>query len=291
MEKNNLSKVTINLPNTFTEILKKINENELGILFVVKKNFELIGSISDGDIRRVLLKKENYNDIITEESILINKEPISLPSTCDVSKIQEILNSEVDHKTVRCIPLIDHENRIVDYSTRENARKFPMLEPTIGKEELFNVTDAIKSGWISSKGGYLSKFEKSFSSYLKGGYSVAVSSGTTALQVALSALGVKSGDEVIVPNFTFGASINSIINCGATPVIADVEKETWTIDVTKLKRLISSSTKAIMPVHIYGQPCKMDEIKEFAKQHNLLIIEDCAEAVGATYKKKISRYW
>ena len=287
MIKNNLSKIIINLPETFTTILKKIDENGLGILFVVNKDLKLIGSISDGDIRRDFLKKINHNDLVTEESLIVNKNPISLPSSCDAGKIQEILNSEVDQKIIRCIPLIDQENRIVDYSTRERARKFSILEPTIGKEELFNVTDAIKSGWISSKGAYLSKFENSFSSYLKGGFSVAVSSGTTALQIALVALGVKSGDEVIVPNFTFGASINSIINSGATPVIAEVEKESWTIDVTKLKEYISPSTKAIMPVHIYGQPCKMDEIKKFAKEHNLLIIEDCAEAVGARYKNKL----
>ncbi len=287
MPKNNLSKVIISLPNTFTKILEKIDKNGLGILFVVNKDFKLIGSISDGDVRRDFLKKKNHNDLVTEKSPIINKKPISLLSNCDVSKIQEILNSEVDQKIVRCIPLVDQENRIVDYSTRERARKFPILEPTIGKEELFNVTDAIKSGWISSKGAYLSKFENSFSTYLRGGYSVAVSSGTTALQIALAALGIKSGDEVIVPNFTFGASINSIINSGATPVIAEVEKETWTIDVTKLKKYISSSTRAIMPVHIYGQPCKMDEIKKFAKAHNLLIIEDCAEAVGAKYKNKL----
>jgi len=287
MQKNDLSKVTTNLPSTFAKILKKINANGLGILFVVKNNFELIGSISDGDIRRALLKKENYNDAIAEESLLINRNPISLPSACDVSEIQEVLNSTINGKIVRCIPLVDQENRIVDYSTRERARKFPILEPKIGKEELFNVTDAIKSGWVSSKGAYLSKFENSFSSYLKGGFPVAVSSGTTALQIALVALGIKSGDEVIVPNFTFGASINSIINSGATPIIAEVEKETWTIDITKLKKYISLSTKAIMPVHIYGQPCKMDEIKKFAKTHNLLIIEDCAEALGARYKNNL----
>ena len=287
MSKNNLSKVIISLPSTFTKILEKIDKNGLGILFVVGKDLKLIGSISDGDVRRDFLKKKNLKGLVTEKSPIINKNPTSLLSTCDVSKIQEILNSELDQKIVRCIPLVDQENRIVDYSTREHARKFSILEPMIGKEELFNVTDAIKSGWISSKGAYLSKFESAFSTYLKGGYSVAVSSGTAALQIALTALGIKRGDEVIVPNFTFGASINSIINSGATPVIAEVEKETWTIDVTKLKKYISPSTKAIMPVHIYGQPCKMDEIKKFAKAHNLLIIEDCAEAVGARYKNKL----
>ena len=114
-----------------------------------------------------------------------------------------------------------------------------------------------------------------------------MTSGTTALQIALVALGVKRGDEVIVPNFTFGASINSIINCGATPVIAEVEKETWTIDTSKLNQYISPLTKAIMPVHIYGQPCKIDEIKKIAKKNDLFLVEDCAEAIGAKYKDRL----
>ena len=287
MGKNYLSKITINLPCSLKDIFKKINENALGILFIVEKNNVLIGSISDGDIRRNLLTKKNYNDLITIDSKVINKKPITLPAGCDIREIQELLNSEIDKKKIGCIPLVDKKKRIVDYSTRERARKFSILEPIIDEKELFNVTDAIQSGWISSKGAYLSKFEKSFSSYLKGGYSVAVTSGTTALQVGLVALGVKKGDEVIVPNFTFGASINSIINSGATPVIAEVEKETWTLDPNELKKYVTSKTKAIMPVHIYGQPCKIDEIKKFAKKNKLLLIEDCAEAVGAIYKNRL----
>ena len=287
MKKNDLSDVTINLPSTLIQVLEKINQNSLGILFVVDNDFKLVGSISDGDIRRILLAEKDQHHFIKEDSKAINRNPIFLSSACDVREIQEILNGEKDGKKVSCIPLVDSENRIVDYSTRERARKFPILEPIIDEKELFNVTDAVKSGWISSKGAYLSKFEKLFSSYLGGGYPVAVTSGTTALQIALVALGVKRGDEVIVPNFTFGASINSIINCGATPVIAEVEKETWTIDTSKLNQYISPLTKAIMPVHIYGQPCKIDEIKKIAKKNDLFLVEDCAEAIGAKYKDRL----
>jgi perosamine synthetase len=287
MKKNELSKITTLLPSKLGSILKKINENSLGILFIVDKDFKLLASISDGDIRRIFLNKKNNDLLITEDSSAINKNPVSLPSNCDIQEIQKLLNTEINGKTIRCIPLIDEQNRIVDYSTRERARKYSVLEPIIGEEELFNVIDVIKSGWISSKGSYISKFENSFSSYLSGGYSVAVTSGTTALQVGLTTLGIASGDEVVVPNFTFGASINSIINCGAKPVIAEVEEETWTIDPKKIENYISPLTKAIMLVHIYGQPCKIDEIKKIAKKNDLLIIEDCAEAVGAKYKGKI----
>tara|TARA_B100000035_G_scaffold309314_1_gene315322 strand:+ start:44 stop:1513 length:1470 start_codon:yes stop_codon:yes gene_type:complete len=287
MEKNDLSKITVSLPSKLSDILKKINENSLGVLFVVDKDFKLIASISDGDIRRNLLKDSNKDFLITEKSAIINKNPISLPSNCDIQEIQKLLNTVVDDKTIRCIPLVDKQNRIVDYSTRERARKYSVLEPNIGEEELFNVTSAIKSGWISSRGAYISKFEKAFSYYISGGHSVAVTSGTTALQIGLTTLGIKEGDEVIVPNFTFGASINSIINSGATPVIAEVEEETWTLDPNKIENYISPATKAIMLVHVYGQPCKIDELKKIAKKNNLLIVEDCAEAVGAKYKGRI----
>ena len=114
---------------------------------------------------------------------------------------------------------------------------------------------------------------------------MAVTSGTTALQIAISALGIKKNDEIIVPNFTFAATINSIINSGATPVIAEVEKETWTLDISKLQKYITRKTKAIMLVHIYGQPGKIDEIKKLAKKFKLKLIEDCAEAVGAKYRE------
>ena len=111
--------------------------------------------------------------------------------------IQDFLNKEINNKTLKCIPLIDKKGRIVDYSTKDRVRKFSILEPIIGNKELSYAIDAIKSGWISSRGAYLSKFEKSFEKYLKNGHAVAVTSGTTALQTALTALGIKKKYEVI----------------------------------------------------------------------------------------------
>ncbi len=283
----NLKKIIINLPCSIIDILKKIDKNALGLVFVVDKNLKLLGSISDGDIRRILIKKKNPNYLLNIKSQGVNKNPIALPVNTEVLVIQDFLNKEINNKTLKCIPLIDKKGRIVDYSTKDRVRKFSILEPIIGNKELSYAIDAIKSGWISSRGAYLSKFEKSFEKYLKNGHAVAVTSGTTALQTALTALGIKKKDEVIVPNFTFAASINSIINSGATPVIAEVDEKTWTLDVKNLKKYISKKTKAIMLVHIYGQPCKIDEIKKIAKKHKLLIIEDCAEAIGAKYKGRL----
>ena len=238
MKNKDLSKITVKLPCKMLEVLKKIDKNGLGLLFVIDNKYKLIGSISDGDIRRIIIKEKRSDFIITQNFKGINKKPISLPVDTNVKNIQDLLYKNISGRDIKCIPLIDKNKKIVDYSTKERVRKFPILEPSIGDKELSYVVNVIKSGWISSKGSYLSKFEKSFSDYLKGGYSVAVTSGTTALQIAISALGIKAGDEIIVPNFTFGATINAIISCGSKPVIAEVDKETWTLDISKLNKYI-----------------------------------------------------
>jgi perosamine synthetase len=148
------------------------------------------------------------------------------------------------------------------------------------------VTDCLNQNWISSQGKYVKEFETLFSKYHLDFYSLAVSNGTVALHLALVALGIGEGDEVIVPNLTFAASVNAIIYTGAVPVVSEIDAETWNIDVKAAAELISDKTKAIMPVHLYGCPCEMDEVVLFAKKNNLLIIEDCAEALGSYYKNK-----
>src|SRR3989338_5740470 len=162
----------------------------------------------------------------------------------------------------------------------------PIAEPLLGQKEIDYVTECIKTNWISSKGEYVTKFEQQFSKYCQTNYGVAVANGTVALHLALLALDIKKGDEVIIPDFTFAATINSILYTGATPVLVDVEQNTGNIDINKIKEKITSKTKAIMPVHIYGHPCKIDEIKDLCVSRNLFLIEDCAEAHGAEYKKK-----
>ena len=111
-----------------------------------------------------------------------------------------------------------------------------VLQPDIGEQEISNVLECVTSGWISSQGRFIGVFERAFSDYLGGGHALAVSNGTVALQLAMTALGVGRGDEVIVPDFTFGASLNAIIHAGATPVLADVDQDTWTIDLDELKK-------------------------------------------------------
>ena len=160
----------------------------------------------------------------------------------------------------------------------------PVCEPFLAGNELKYVTDAVSTGWISSAGKYVTEFENQFAAYSGCKYGVAVCNGTLALHLALVALGIKEGDEVIVPSFTMIASAFAVCYTGAKPVFVDADPDTWNMDVKKIEEKISLRTKAIMPVHLFGQMCDMDAIQSIAEKYNLYIVEDAAEAHGATWK-------
>lgn len=162
----------------------------------------------------------------------------------------------------------------------------PVCEPYLAGNELEYVTDAISTGWISSSGTYVNRFEEEFAKYCDCKYAVSVCNGTIALHLALLSLDIGIDDEVIIPSFTMIASAFAVCYTGAKPVFVDADKDTFNIDVTKIEKKITSRTKAIMPVHIFGKICNMDAIIALAKKYNLYIIEDAAEAHGATYRGK-----
>ena len=160
----------------------------------------------------------------------------------------------------------------------------PVCEPMLLGNELKYVTDAVQTGWISSAGKYVTEFEQKFADYCGCKYGVAVCNGTVALHLALVALGIGKGDEVIIPNFTMIATAFAVCYTGATPVFVDADLETWNIDVTKIEEKITPRTKAIIPVHLFGLMCDMDAINAIAQKHGLKVLEDAAEAHGAEYK-------
>ncbi len=258
--------------------LSKIDETGLGSLFVVNNNVELIGIITDGDIRRSLLKGKSLNTSVLD---IMNKSYISLPVETDTADILNKLNEKI-----KIIPLLDNQNKLVDYASSSKIRRISVSAPLLNGNELAYVAECIKTGWVSSQGKYVKKFEDLFSEYHENRKSLAVSNGTVALHLALEALKIGEGDEVIVPDLTFAASVNAILYTGATPVLADIDSKSWNIDVDKIESLITPKTKAIMPVHLYGLPCKMDEIMAISSKYNLFVIEDCAEALGSYYKGK-----
>jgi perosamine synthetase len=160
----------------------------------------------------------------------------------------------------------------------------PVCQPFLDGNEIKYVEDCIKTGWISSSGKYVKAFEESFASYCGAKYAVGVCNGTVAIHLALQALGIKNGDEVIIPSFTMIASAFAVCYTGAKPVFVDSEPNSWNIDVDKIEEQITSKTKVIMPVSIFGHPCNMDRIWELAKKYNLKVVEDAAESHGAEYK-------
>jgi len=162
----------------------------------------------------------------------------------------------------------------------------PVCEPFLNGDEKKYVADCLETGWISSSGKYVTAFEQEFAKYCGCNYAVAVCNGTVALHLALVALGIGKDHEVIMPSFTMSASAFSVCYTGAKPVFVDADPLTWNIDISKIEEKITPKTKAIMPVHIFGNPCKMDEIEKIAKKYNLFIVEDAAEAHGAEYKGK-----
>jgi perosamine synthetase len=160
----------------------------------------------------------------------------------------------------------------------------PVCEPTLAGNEERYVLDCLRSNWISSAGRFVTRFEQLFAEFCGTRYAVACTSGTAALHLALYTLGIGPGDEVIIPTFTMIATANTVHHCGATPVFVDAEPRTWNIDPTRIEAAITPRTRAIVPVHTYGHPADMDPILAIARRHDLLVVEDAAEAHGARYK-------
>ncbi len=160
----------------------------------------------------------------------------------------------------------------------------PVNEPLLDGNEKKYVLECLETAWISSEGPMIKKFEDEFSRYIGTKHGIAVCNGTAALEVALFAAGIQENDEVILPSFTIISCALAILRLGAKPVLVDVEPDTWNMQVHAIESKITSKTKAIMPVHIYGHPVDMDPVLELARKHGLLVIEDAAEVHGAEYK-------
>jgi len=161
----------------------------------------------------------------------------------------------------------------------------PQIEPWLDEEELREVTDAMKSGWLTEH-DRTKRFEELFKEYTGAKYALTVSNGTVSLYMALLANNICPGDEVLVPGFTFVATLNSVMMAGAKPVLVDVDKRTFNMDPAEIADKMTDRTKAIMPVHIYGQSADMDAINRVAGKNRLAVVEDAAQGVGATFNGK-----
>jgi perosamine synthetase len=166
-------------------------------------------------------------------------------------------------------------------------RIIPVCEPALEGNETRYVLDCLNTGWISSAGKYIPLFEQAFGHKVGCEYGIACVSGTTAIHLILAALGLGPGDEVIIPTFTMIATAYAVSYTGARPVLVDSERKTWNMDIAQVEARITDRTKAIVVVHTYGHPVDMDAVLEIARRHNLYVVEDAAEAHGATYKGRL----
>lgn len=162
--------------------------------------------------------------------------------------------------------------------------EYPIYKPSLNGNEKKYVNECLDSTWISSRGMFIEEFEKAFAKYINIEYATGVCNGTVAIHLALVALGIGEDDEVIVPTLTYIASANPIVLVGAKPIFVDSKIDTWQMSPEDIEAKITPKTKAIIVVHLYGYPCEMDKIMSIAKKYNLLVIEDCAEAIGTKYK-------
>ncbi|MBL7068259.1 MAG: LegC family aminotransferase [Candidatus Omnitrophica bacterium] len=163
------------------------------------------------------------------------------------------------------------------------CKKMHLDAPNLGDLEKGYLNRAIDANFVSTVGPFVTEFEKRFAGYLGIRDAASTQSGTAAIHIALHELGIGAGDEVIVPALTFIATVNPVIYEGATPVFVDVDPLTWNIDVKEIERNITKKTKAVIPVHIYGNPCDMEGIMKVARDHNIYVIEDATESLGARY--------
>jgi perosamine synthetase len=172
--------------------------------------------------------------------------------------------------------------------TQKIDRKISVAAPLIGENEKRYVAECLDSTWISSNGKYISRFEQDFARFCGVRHAIATNNGTTALHLALVALGIGPGDEVIVPTLSFVATANAVRYCGATAALIDCDRETLNIDCDAIEKKITHRTRAIMPVHLYGHPADMDPILALSRKYGLHVVEDAAEAHGAKYKGNLT---
>jgi len=168
---------------------------------------------------------------------------------------------------------------------KDSKIKFPAYEPWISEDDKKIINKTLSQSMLTL-GPQLEKFEAEFCKYSKARYAIAVSNCTAALHLSLMALGIKKNDEVIIPDLTFVADANAILACNAKPVVADINKDNFFLSLSNVKKSITKRTKAIIPVHIYGQVCNIDEILDIAKDNNIKVVEDCAHAIGTFHKSK-----
>jgi len=283
MAKSILQSIIVSENATLRDAMLSFDRSALRVVMICDNKRRLQGLATEGDVRRALLAGHG---LLAPLLPIANTHPVVGNADMSRQKLVDLLSERIYF-----LPVVNAQGVVEDFFSFDRRTTIPVASPAIGERELRYVTDAVLSGWISSQGKYITKFEERFADFCGTRYGVAVSNGTVALHLALTALGIGAGDEVIVPALTFVATAAAVRYCQAKPVFVDVELLTWNMDLAKVEAAITTKTKAIIPVHLYGMPCRMDAIMALAKERNLWVVEDGAEAHGAEFLGKKLGSW
>lgn len=255
--------------------IERCLDNGLGACLLVDDDDRMIGRITLDDLRRAVRDGCVLTDARLDRYARVDPgKTRQNPGTARVALYGDDAVLE---------PVLDSQGRLIDVTVDQSKRFVQVAKPHLSHREFRAMIDAFLSTWISSKGPHVPEFERRFADYAGMRHAIAAGNGTAALHLALLAVGVSEGDEVIVPDLTFAATINAVLYCGATPIIADIDATSWTLTVEQVARVMTPRTKAIIPVHLYGRPAEIGPLAEFAREHGCFIVEDCAEALGARY--------
>ncbi|HAT8179972.1 TPA: aminotransferase class I/II-fold pyridoxal phosphate-dependent enzyme [Legionella pneumophila] len=283
-----IKELYINKKESLKTALSKLDATAQGVLFLVDSDECLIRTVTDGDIRRLLLKGFTLDSSLEELSDHSSK---ALPVSATIQDAYHLMQEyELDH-----IPVIDESNRPIRLiHRREMSSNILLSSPHIGEHEQQYVQEAFATNWVAPLGPNVDSFEKEVAEYINVRSAVALSSGTAAIHLALVLLDVKPGDIVFASSFTFVATVNPILYQGATPVFIDSDLDTWNMSPVALERALRESKaknqmpKAVIIVNLYGQSANYDALCQLCNEYNVPIIEDAAESLGATYNNQYS---
>lgn len=275
MDIGQLSKLLCKHDAQLRELLTVINNAELGFCILVNDENVFLYVVTDGDVRRAILSGKDLDALSGD--VFFGKTSEYVFDDASKTEIYEKFND-----VIRILPILNREDkRVRDIILFDRRTKFNIIEPDFGKQELENLRRCVETGWISG-GNFVKEFEEKVKNEAQIDFASSCSSGTAALHLALLALGIEVGDEVIVPSLSFIASANAISYIGAKPIFVDVCEHTWNIDPEKVQEAITKKTKAILAVHLYGLQADMPKLKKIASDNALFLVEDAAEAQGST---------
>ena len=265
-------KFTIDINSTCLEALSSINDTD-GKGLIVLDVKRPVGFINDGDVRRLILNGGKLTDNVSKA---MSKEFIKMKKRPTYSESTNLLDNGI-----KLIPIVSEKNEILDIIDIMSIIRIPIHDPRLVGNELKYLLNCIETNWISSQGSYVDEFEELFSKLHDSWYTTTTSSGTSALELAFKAIKSKKNGYVLVPDLTFGATINAVINAGLTPLICPIKKDDFSIDLSKISTEILENTAAICVVHLYGSAVSMENIIRLKKKYNFFVVEDCAEALGS----------